>query len=47
MLETSLGRSWQYVNIRRLFVYIEASIDRTMPRAVFMPNSLERREREC
>jgi phage tail sheath protein FI len=32
------GSDWKYVNVRRLFVYIEASIDRGTQWAVFEPN---------
>lgn len=35
-----LNRSWQYVNIRRLFIYAEQSIERGIRWAVFEPNDL-------
>ena len=33
-----LDRNWQYVNIRRLFIYLEQSIERGIRWAVFEPN---------
>ena len=35
-----LDRNWQYVNIRRLFIYTEQSIERGIRWAVFEPNDL-------
>lgn len=35
-----LDRNWQYVNIRRLFIYLEQSIERGIRGAVFEPNDL-------
>jgi phage tail sheath protein FI len=35
-----LNRNWQYVNIRRLFIYAEQSIERGIRWAVFEPNDL-------
>lgn len=37
---TALDRNWQYVNIRRLFVYLEESIQEGIRWAVFEPNNL-------
>jgi phage tail sheath protein FI len=36
---TSTDANWQYVNIRRLFLYIEASIEQGIRWAVFEPNN--------
>jgi hypothetical protein len=38
---TANDRNWQYVNIRRLFLYIEESIEEGIRWAVFEPNNLE------
>ncbi|WP_153506518.1 phage tail sheath subtilisin-like domain-containing protein [Cumulibacter manganitolerans] len=35
-----LDRNWQYVNIRRLFIFLEQSIERSLRGAVFEPNDL-------
>ncbi len=35
-----LDRNWQYVNIRRLFIFLEQSIERGIRWAVFEPNDL-------
>jgi phage tail sheath protein FI len=35
-----LDRNWQYVNVRRLFVFLEQSIERGIRWAVFEPNDL-------
>lgn len=35
-----LDRNWQYINIRRLFIYAEQSIERGIRWAVFEPNDL-------
>jgi uncharacterized protein len=35
-----LDRNWQYVNIRRLFIYLEQSIERGIRGSVFEPNNL-------
>lgn len=37
---TASDRNWQYVNIRRLFLYLEASIQQGIQWAVFEPNNL-------
>jgi phage tail sheath protein FI len=37
---TSTDTNWQYVNIRRLFIYIEGSIEAGIRWAVFEPNNL-------
>ncbi|HET9345465.1 MAG TPA: phage tail sheath subtilisin-like domain-containing protein [Candidatus Limnocylindrales bacterium] len=37
---TSDDTSWQYVNIRRLFLYIEGSIEQGIHWAIFEPNNL-------
>ncbi|TCO17194.1 hypothetical protein EV652_11822 [Kribbella steppae] len=36
-----LDRNWQYVNIRRLFVFLEQSIERGIRGSVFEPNDLQ------
>ncbi|MER5225479.1 phage tail sheath subtilisin-like domain-containing protein [Streptomyces flaveus] len=33
-------RNWQYINIRRLFIYLEKSIEESIQWAVFQPNNL-------
>jgi uncharacterized protein len=38
---TASDRNWQYVNIRRLFLYLEESIQEGIRWAVFEPNNLE------
>jgi len=38
---TGVNSSWQYVNIRRLFLYLEGSITAGIRWAVFEPNNLE------
>jgi phage tail sheath protein FI len=38
---TGVNSSWQYVNIRRLFLYLEGSITASIRWAVFEPNNLE------
>jgi hypothetical protein len=38
---TSTDTTWQYVNIRRLFIYLEQSIQAGIRWAVFEPNNLE------
>jgi hypothetical protein len=35
---TATNRNWQYVNIRRLFLYLEESIEEGIRWAVFEPN---------
>ena len=35
-----LDRNWQYVNIRRLFIFLEQSIEQGIRWAVFEPNDL-------
>jgi phage tail sheath protein FI len=37
---TASDRNWQYVNIRRLFLYLEGSIQQGIQWAVFEPNNL-------
>jgi phage tail sheath protein FI len=37
---TATDRNWQYVNIRRLFLYVEESIQEGIRWAVFQPNNL-------
>lgn len=36
-----LDRNWQYVNIRRLFIFLEQSIERGIRGSVFEPNDLQ------
>lgn len=38
---TATDRNWQYVNIRRLFLYLEESIQEGIRWAVFEPNNLQ------
>jgi phage tail sheath protein FI len=38
---TATDRNWQYVNVRRLFLYVEESIEEGIRYAVFEPNNLE------
>lgn len=38
---TATDRNWQYVNIRRLFLYLEKSIQTGIEWAVFEPNNLQ------
>jgi phage tail sheath protein FI len=38
---TTTNTNWQYVNIRRLFLYLEGSIQQGIRGAVFEPNNLE------
>jgi len=38
-LEWTSGGMWKYVNVRRLFIMIEQSIDRGTQWAVFEPNT--------
>ncbi len=38
---TATDRNWQYVNIRRLFLFLEESIEEGIRWAVFEPNNLE------
>ena len=38
---TATDTNWQYVNIRRLFIFIEKSIQRGIRGSVFEPNNLE------
>ncbi len=38
---TATDRNWQYVNIRRLFLYLEESIEEGIRWAVFEPNNLQ------
>jgi len=38
---TSVNTNWQYVNIRRLFIFLEQSIQRGIRGSVFEPNNLE------
>ena len=38
---TTLNTTWQYVNIRRLFLFIEESIEEGIRWAVFEPNNLQ------
>ncbi len=38
---TSTDSNWQYVNIRRLFIYVEQSIEQGIRWAVFEPNNLQ------
>jgi uncharacterized protein len=38
---TATDRNWQYVNVRRLFLFIEESIQEGIRWAVFEPNNLE------
>jgi phage tail sheath protein FI len=38
---TATDRNWQYVNVRRLFLYIEESIQEGIRWAVFEPNNLQ------
>ncbi|MBN1657599.1 MAG: phage tail sheath subtilisin-like domain-containing protein [Anaerolineae bacterium] len=38
---TATDRNWQYVNIRRLFLYLEESIQEGIEWAVFEPNNLQ------
>lgn len=35
----STSPEWKYVNVRRLFIYLEHSIDKSMQWAVFEPNN--------
>ncbi len=37
---TTVDTNWQYVNIRRLFIYLEQSIQRGIRGAVFEPNNI-------
>jgi phage tail sheath protein FI len=37
---TATDRNWQYVNVRRLFLFIEESIEEGIRWAVFEPNNL-------
>lgn len=37
---TSTDSNWQYVNVRRLFIYLEQSIEQGIRWAVFEPNNL-------
>jgi len=37
---TATDRNWQYVNIRRLFIYLEQSIEEGIRWAIFEPNNL-------
>jgi phage tail sheath protein FI len=37
---TATDRNWQYVNIRRLFLFLEGSIEEGIRWAVFEPNNL-------
>ena len=36
---TSTDASWQYVNVRRLFIYLEQSIEQGIRWAMFEPNN--------
>lgn len=38
---TATDRNWQYVNVRRLFLYLEESIEEGIRWAVFEPNNLQ------
>ena len=38
---TATNKNWQYVNIRRLFLFLEESIQEGIRWAVFEPNNLE------
>jgi phage tail sheath protein FI len=38
---TATDRNWQYVNVRRLFLFIEESIEEGIRWAVFEPNNLQ------
>ena len=38
---TATDRNWQYVNVRRLFLYLEESIQEGIRWAVFEPNNLQ------
>jgi phage tail sheath protein FI len=38
---TPINTNWQYVNIRRLFIFLEQSIQRGIRGSVFEPNNLE------
>ena len=38
---TATDRNWQYVNIRRLFIFLEQSIEEGIRWAVFEPNNLQ------
>jgi phage tail sheath protein FI len=38
---TATDRNWQYVNIRRLFIFLEESIEEGIRWAVFEPNNLQ------
>lgn len=38
---TASDRNWQYINIRRLFLYLEESIQQGIQWAVFEPNNLQ------
>jgi len=38
---TTRNKYWQYVNIRRLFLFLEKSIEQSLQSAVFQPNDLE------
>ena len=38
---TATDRSWQYVNVRRLFLFLEGSIEEGIRWAVFEPNNLQ------
>lgn len=35
-----LDRNWQYINVRRLFIFLEQSIERALRGSVFEPNDL-------
>ena len=37
---TATDRNWQYVNVRRLFLFLEESIQEGIRWAVFEPNNL-------
>jgi phage tail sheath protein FI len=38
---TATDRNWQYVNVRRLFLFVEESIEEGIRFAVFEPNNLQ------
>lgn len=38
---TATDRNWQYVNVRRLFLYVEESVQEGIRWAVFQPNNLQ------
>jgi phage tail sheath protein FI len=38
---TAIDRNWQYVNVRRLFLFLEESIEEGIRWAVFEPNNLQ------